>query len=64
MRYERSSRIARHFVSRKVWPFSTNRHFFNISKYAGPVKGFEVMNFMSSSTLLASAQMRCVPSIG
>jgi len=31
---------------------------------SAPVKVFGVMNFMCSSTLLASAQMHCVPLTG
>src|SRR5215831_102459 len=29
MRYKRSSRIARHFLSPKFWPFGSKREFFN-----------------------------------
>ena len=35
LRYERSSPIARHFLSPKFWPFETKSEFFNISKYVG-----------------------------
>jgi hypothetical protein len=40
------------------------RKLFNISKYVGAVKVFGLLNFMSSSTLLLSAQMHCIPSTG
>jgi hypothetical protein len=36
--------------------------FFNISKYAGTVKIFAVMNFIIWSTLFTTAQVHCVSS--
>src|SRR5215472_13051175 len=38
--------------------------FFNISKYAGRVKGFAVIKVMISSVLFTAARMHCVPSTG
>ena len=40
------------------------RDFFNISKYAGPVKVFTVMNFMILSTLFTAVRVHRVPSSG
>jgi hypothetical protein len=37
---------------------------FNISKYAGPVKVFTVMNFMILSTLFTAVRVHRVPSSG
>ena len=36
----------------------------NISKYAGPVKVFVVVNFMILRTLFTAAQVHCAPSTG
>src|SRR5215469_2946034 len=58
MRYERSSRIARHFVFRKFRPVSVKGDFFNISNDVGRVKGFDVFVFAVSDTPIALAPKR------
>ena len=58
MRYERSSRIPRHFVSLKFWPLGSKREFFNISNDVGRVKGLGVFVFVVLGTRIASAPRR------
>ena len=58
MRYERSSRISRHFVFLQFRLLSAKLDFFNISNDVGRVKGLDVCVFVDLDTRVASAPRR------